>query len=478
MEGPIPTDGVGLILVRRKDPINYFLLSVTQQYYSMMGFYYTSRVTGRERVYVVIADTHGIVSSIREREMKSGRTDHLQAKSLTGFTLQDLIEDPLVSEIATRPLTPIRDPSGKIDSEATQKRNRYFKIKIAEVRAKRSKKSVEKWLKQLVGYENGSTNTELINQVILEVGGDYIDPESSRGEKERIEIDPGLLQTYLINSPSLEPIQRIPLPEREPSMISSAWKESIDRNRGFLSEIIRTFVRLLIEDNYFYRVVIDKINQSTPNKEIDPREQQEILNLIKGGNQVVDRVISMLERGGIDREVLRGSINHYQEQVRSSLDRIGLEITHQPTLRSQDRDQFIVVSDPRSSQDHFKITERVGEHLTKISRKIQKGRTPRINLNLFIEHYNQLIEMTGRGNVLPHLPEGQSYSSILVTNDPSTLPIEFEEETRYIPLDGSNLGQCTRRELEELLRYLDIISNGENKYESLRSKVADRLGRE
>ncbi len=136
-----------------------FLMAVTKQLYSLIGFYYRSSVTGNDQIQVILADINSIVAP----------------RWCDPATLDDLLDNPLITKLSVKPLRPILDDECNIDKEKTDELHECFRGAIAEVIQYGPEKSIREWIAQLFGYEikcptKGLTSIELVNRVVMKAG--------------------------------------------------------------------------------------------------------------------------------------------------------------------------------------------------------------------------------------------------------------------------------------------------------------------
>ncbi len=84
--------GSGIILIRREDPLNLFISYITNQAYSIMGFYYLTTISGKSDVCLILSDFQGIIAC---------------NKTSFSHRLNDWSNDPLVTDIIISSLKPI-----------------------------------------------------------------------------------------------------------------------------------------------------------------------------------------------------------------------------------------------------------------------------------------------------------------------------------------------------------------------------------
>ena len=498
---PKKIKGVGLVFIRKDDPISHFVLSITKQLYSLIGFYYTTKSSGKERVNVILSDICGIISS----------------GWMEPFTIDNLINDPLVTQLSIRRLSDIIGEDGCIDKKATEELNANFRVSIANVTSLGSETSINEWIKQLIGFEiaqptSGSTTVELVNRVFFEMG--YWDkiqqngsvsvegivdykrphflPKTSEGknhifhglghdmkqlEVNKPNVSNKLLQAYLVDNGVFEPIEHICLPEKTKIEINLRREQSISQHKNFLTGAVSSFVSMLLEDPKFYSTVIDSINNNTLIKDtIDEKLKFSIYDLITTSSDVVGSIIGMIENGCISYDSLIKTIENYHKKIYPALKLAKLSINKFPTI-NKDVDRIVVIE---SSPDRSKFNEmlcKMRSQILGVKKSIKNCETPVINITDLIDNYNTLVTMSSSDDlVIKPIKSSKSYSGIITTEKCSMIPIRFISGRKVIiPVIGCNLNDFTHFELHELLRALDVISKGEDRLDDLRSDISDNI---
>lgn len=494
--------GVGLVFIRKDDPINHFVLSITKQLYSLIGFYYTTKSSGKDQVNVILSDVCGIVSS----------------GWMKPFTIDNLVNDPLVTQLSIRKLSDIIGEDGCIDEEATRERNNNFRVSIANVTSLGPETSINEWIKQLVGFEigqpsSGSTTVELVNRVFFEMGywekikqnstvsveglveykRPHILPKTSEGKNhifhslgsdlKQLEVNkPGvsnkLLQAYLMDNGVFDHIDHICLPKRTDIEIALRREQSISQHKNFLTSAVTSFVSMLMEDPKFYSTVIDSINNNTLIKDtIDERLKFSVYNLIKSGTNVISNIVGMIENGNISYEKLNEIINDYRKDVFPALKIAKLDINKFPNLDSN-QDRIVVIENNPDRSKFKELLHKMRSQILGIKSDIKNCKTPIVNITNLIDNYNTLMMMSSKteDEMIKPMEEDKSYHSIITTEKCITIPIKFTSGRMVIiPTVGCNLDQFTHSELHELLRSLDAVTNGDDRLDNLRGDIANKI---
>jgi predicted DNA-binding antitoxin AbrB/MazE fold protein len=497
---PSELNGVGLVFVRKEDPINLFVLSVTKQLYSLIGFYYSTNVSGKKQINVILSDVCGIVSS-----------------EWTGsFTLNNLIYDDLVTQLSVRELLPVLDDNGCVDEEATKKRNGNFKAIIAKITnsSMGSKVVPREWVKQLFGYEipqptAGYSSVEFVNSVIMETQNwDKIKqngkisveglsknvtpgliPKTSEGKNHiftklggefkqvtvnKPNVANKLIQSYLAENGVFGPLKSICLPNRELLSVNLRREQSISQHKHFLTKAVSAFVKMILEDKKFFNVVVDGINHNTiMGNQVDEKLKASVYDVLQTGNELVCNVVSMLDTGKINYDDLDDLIKKYKHKVTHTLKATELTLNHAPSLKDNGEKIIIVYEGESQFEDNL---QQLYTQLKKVKSDLNKGKSPKLNVNTLIENVNYLIRASNsKLKPLDKLNNKNSFGCVLSTSKKKNIPIYLKSgQVVNLPTVGYDISKYNCSELREILHAIDILADQEYDYSDIRSSIASK----
>nr|QBK89677.1 MAG: uncharacterized protein LCPAC001_01900 [Pithovirus LCPAC001] len=498
---PNKIKGVGLIFVRKEDPVNLFVLSITKQLYSLIGFYYKTRVSGQKKIHVILSDICGIVSS----------------KWMNPFTIEDLIHDPLVTQLSIRKLSPVLDEDGYVDKSATKHRYENFKAAIADITSNGPATSTEEWIKQIFGFEicqpgGGSTTVELVNRVIMRTDNwDKIEqngsmsmegliknqtppiiPKNSEGkcyifakmgsDMKQIKVNqPGvgnkLLQSYLVDNGTFDPIRHIKLPSHTQLQTNLRREQSIAEHKQFLIEAVSTFVRLLMNNTRFFDTVVDGINSNAmmANK-MDDNFKISMFNIVQSSHNVVSTIISMIECGRFNFGDLRKIINEHKYKVESTVKMVDININHFPSIL-ECKDKIVILENDRYKSKFDHNLKQFHQQIQDTVKSIKNNETPVLNINALIDNLNTFVRLSGSKLSKVRKVDGNcSYGAVLSINDNKKIPVQFKSGKKIvIPSVGYDLSILNCSEIKELLTTIDVMTKGEDYFDNLGSDLASRL---
>lgn len=492
----------GIILVTSEDPLSRAIMSITKQEFSSIGFYYKSSVSGSNRVQIVIVDVFGVKTP---EWIKSGDT------------LDDLIHNPLIAQIAVKGLRDVIDKSGKINVEKTKELHMLFRSSIAEVTSTCGEPSMREALSQIFGYRiepaihnNINTAVEMVNRVIQKMGkwddvpqdntiimNKYEPPEENKIDASaKVKLleyfgsalhqysvkNPGVsnkqIQSYIVPNKLFGDLYYVKLPERNSLIKELALSEAIKHHRPYLTQAISTFVEMLLLDNEFFTIVLKGINE-TRSKQDNERLKTILKDVID--DHSVNKILDWISSGKINVPELKTLITETQNKythinsIISDSNSENLTTMDLPDLPDVN-DEILLVTSTNEFNNALK------DLYTSVSNAVQsvnKGDTICIELNSLIDTTNTLLKLSQTKYTPLSKPcENTSYQSIVSTSGDTKIPITLRSgEKVVIPLVNPSLEEYDREMLLEILEILDILPDSpeSHKYDRLRSCIAKEL---
>lgn len=502
----------GIILVTSEDPLSRAIMSITKQEFSSIGFYYKSSVSGSNRIQIVIVDVFGVKTP---EWIKSGDT------------LDDLIHNPLIAQIAVKGLRDVIDGSGKINVEKTKELHTLFRSSIAEVTSISGEPSMREALAQIFGYRiepaihnNINTAVEMVNKVIQKMGkwddipqdntitiNKYELPEENKMDASaKVKLleyfgsalhqynvkNPGVsnkqIQSYIVPNKLFGDLYYIKLPEKNSLIKELALSEMIRHHRPYLTQAISTFVEMLLLDNEFFGIVLKGINE-TRSKQDNERLKTILKDVID--DHSVNKLVDWIGSGKINVSELKTFITETQSKYNNinsiisdrSSDVItrGLSDTDSVNINgianlSDVNDEILLI---RSTNEFNNALKDLYTSVSNAVQSVNKGDTICIELNSLIDTTNTLLKLSQSEYTPLSKPcENTSYQSIVSTSGYTKIPITLRSgEKVVIPLVNPNLEQYDREMLLEILEILDILPDSpeSHKYDRLRSCIAKEL---
>jgi len=119
--------------------------------------------------------------------------------------------------------------------------------------------------------------------------------------------------------------------------------------------------------------------------------------------------------------------------------------------------------------------------LNGLNQDIKQGNVPHLRLDKLILNFNNLISQIDRGYNPIKISEEELSSYALITisdkvvND---IPMQLKSGDKIlIPMNETNFSRFTMDQLDEMLSMLDIYSNGNNKFDQIRSLITKELAK-
>ena len=198
-------------------------------------------------------------------------------------------------------------------------------------------------------------------------------------------------------------------------------------------------------------------------------------------NNLVNSIIGMIEKGRIEYDNLRSIMDDYKKKIDDTTNGLNLSFNHSPNIE-RCKDRLVVFENGKKHQSKFDLTlKQLKTQLEGVKNSIERKETPSININTLINNYNVLISMSGGSHgtgldMIDSLDSKNSYNGVFTTSDCPKVPISFKSGRQIIiPLVGYNLKEFNHKELHELLRAVDVLSNGEDQFDNFRADVASSL---
>ncbi|SNW62946.1 Hypothetical protein ORPV_1042 [Orpheovirus IHUMI-LCC2] len=278
----------GLIFIQSHDAVGRITMAITKQEYSTIGLYYTTTFfNGKINHAVLLIDVFGLKPP---------------TWCNAGITIQDIVNNPLVTKVVVKPLKSIYHSNGSINTEATNLRKEQFRRAIASIWMKGVSLDIQQSLYQLFGYRyKNSTNRpvsaiEMVNKVVKTMG--YYDQIEQSGSKvldlknklsvpdflesntkgqidfltnmalplnqqvlDRPSLTNKVIQSYFGNNPLFENgLMEVPVKSFSSVEIENARSDSLRIQNKYIISCISVFFDLFLKDEDFYTTVINGFN--------------------------------------------------------------------------------------------------------------------------------------------------------------------------------------------------------------------------
>jgi len=494
----------GIILVSGQDPISRLTMSITKQEFSSIGFYYTTTVTGNRKILVFIMDTFG-----------GKRPEWLKP----GDTLEDLINNPLIKQLAIKQLNPVMDENGIINVEETRQLEAAFRSAIAQVMSMGSENSIREAIEQLFGYRvdnptTSNTAIEMVNRVIKNIGKweevpqnhiisledyDILKPPTPNqmdarakiqlvgylgsGFNQQVVPNPDVankqIQSYIVPNKLFGNLYYIKLPARDPQQEELEMSKSLMEQRPYLTKAISTFIDMILMDQEFMTVVLKGIHNGKFREEVSNNVLKECLkDLIKNKNNLITMILKWMHDKHLNLDELKSIITSFNDEKKKYSLLLG-EKMPESILSSSINHNKLVFLNSNDANNLNQVITNLYHNIKNAIVDAKNQNTIKFNLNDMIDSINHLCEISG--NTLPKLHKldhETSMSAIAYTNKHNSqkIPINLKSGHKIIiPLKNAKLNNFTRDELLEILQTLDFTPDFSHKYDDLRAALAKEL---
>ncbi len=499
----------GLIFVRSNDVLSMIAVSITKQPYSTIGFFHKTDISGKEKVNVILVDVY--------RFTTPSWLSH-------GATIDDLIDNPLVTSISLKGLSPVLNEDGGVNEKATSDLCTRFRMAIGKVIGQGAETSLEETISQLFGYEvkhptKGVTAVEMVNRVIKMIGmWDKVPPDGtlsnealrlleaptlldcdSQAKIQMIQIltghfnqqevcNPGvankLMQSYIVTNDLFSEIITVSLPDRDPHRIRQAQEATASLHADYMSALVAKFVQMLIHDQGFCQTVIAGFNQ-TRMAEMDSSKnlRRSLLALAEESQRLIQVIISWLISGEITYENLMGhlaSLNTRQDEIAAHH---RLSVTSPEPLPVIDRSKLLLVKKGHVS-DHgpdylIGAYMCLRDQLSTLADQSRRGETLMIDLNALLDPLNDMGQVLGL-KIPPLHPVPGNHTmpaAVRVTSDrQQAVPLILKNGRQiYLPLVHPDLSDLDLDTLQEILDALDTVAGQDCRFNQLRREIVERI---
>jgi len=499
---------VGLIFVRSEDILSRIAISITKQPYSTIGFFYKNRISGRERICLVMLDMYRFTTPTWLEE---------------GDTLEDWIDNPLVSSIILKGLRPIFDNDGEINKVKTDELHTDFRAAIGEVLEYGPESSPEEIISQLFGYQieyptKSVTPVEMISRVIMKIGKwDLIKQNGSLSAdvlnnlncKEILDADSEskvkmlenltakfnqqevpnpnvsnlLMQSYIVDNPLFDSIIEINLPERDIHMVRQAQSVTAVLNSDYMSSLVSKFVHMIIHSQGFFETVLTGFNE---NRAVEIKEykslRKSIFRLADSAENMASLVTEWIHNGELNYQ------NLLSKFVEMNQDRSTVERHHQISLGEKVRMPYLDQTKTlllKKSRSHESNNNLMGSYLhlrtmfRQLCEDVRAGNAVSMDLNTMLSTMNDMGQAMGLGdNLLPIMSGNFSVSaSISLSSDShQTIPINLKSGSKIIlTTKNPNLTNLDIDTLYEIIHIIDGMADEKNGFDDLRTAIVRRI---
>lgn len=405
----------GIILIRKQDPITKLYLKIGRVNFSDIGFYYKKTYNKGFSYQAIIIDIFGIPEiNIKEVDLN----DYLKREPL--------------GEIKYKKIKPICDIN-------------HFIFCIKEVL---KQKTINSKKDLMINFIRGTFfSFEIFNRTIQKINGSTPGAEIS--------------SKYLLDSKYLELETEYKISPKD------NLTDTIKQN--FISNM-RTLTDLILGNSEFYGEIIKNLSDrgSEAYMELDII----IKNYFDSSQSFYEGIVKGLKYGKMKSEDFIRNYQLFQHdlnKVKGSNESVNL-------IDDNNKNSILLFHDTKA---RITASNNIKSMLTVISNDIKTNKIPIIRLNKLIHNFNILMEKIDKDyRPVKVYDEDTSTYGLITTNDNVSvdIPVQLKNGTKLmIPMNETNYSRFTKEQLEEMLIILDIYSNGNIKFDQIRSRITREL---
>ena len=301
---PGSLQGAGIILIRREDPINLLLSTITNQACSILGFYYISTISGCPEICLILSDFQGMISSNHQY----------------GHRLQDWINDPLIVNILIMPLiifsenleyNPLESSnSSPVDKNEfhSPRDDKCFRSAIIDITKKYHQVPAKDVISSLFqGPKVKFIPIEIVNKVILKLDEIYSKskhPTSRKGKPP--ELGPHLIESLLFGN-----IRQLRLPLHSERTIIKAWKKRLNNSKLLFRQYTALFADILFDRREYLNTFMVTLRHRLQPSALPVDFTAKMTNLINSADDFLCLIINGFDHGHISQSQLKRYIRRY-----------------------------------------------------------------------------------------------------------------------------------------------------------------------
>jgi hypothetical protein len=233
--------------------------------------------------------------------------------------------------------------------------------------------------------------------------------------------------------------------------------------------IFKSALDTIIKDTELFNKILELINNKGTFSSIEIDEM--IKNYFNSSQQLYNILIEGLKRGRIKSIELSYILKLFKNDLNILDNKNGLE---NPDILND----ILIIQD---NKQRINSTNAIRNILNNINENIKSGKIPHLKLNKLISNFNVLISQIDKNyNPIKLTNEDISAYGLISTNDTliSDIPIQLKDGDKLlIPMNETNFSRFNIDQLDEMLSILDIYSNGNNKFDQIRSLITKELSK-
>lgn len=487
--------GSGLIFIKMEDPISILLMSLTGQKYSLIGFFYSSNISGHNQINIIYTDIWGLLNPfwsdpkllsdfIREnKHINEIKIRKIKKKLAVDFKIS-------IAEQIQPSLRPI------IISKSSSDKKLDNNINNIEINNR-----YKYLLMTIFNYYDIKLSTsfitpiETINKMILDlsINNDHKDVNNKNINSQPSNSKCSNIKKYLIDSDLFGMIKSVYF---QPFFYSKNYnfsRENIDnkKKRDFIKVLFDNFMEMMMGHELFFDHIMIKLTSNMDNtlKNIFFRDHLEKIiseNFVNSSNNIINFITISLKNSTVKYNDLISLLNKYDEDKLNLLDNFRfeskIESKHDLKIESKDsKDKIIIFKNNDSYYSSLKI---IRDELSSLQENINNDTQPILNINLLLENINNIISISpGKLTPIPLINSETSFQGIFVVSKNQLKKIKtidiknsYSEKKKIIlPAHGYDLSRFKKNELIEILHTLESEEFKDGRFDQMKSDLIKLL---
>lgn len=487
--------GAGIIFVSCEDPYSRLTRSISKCEYNAIGFYAPSNSTGVMKIIVTLVDLFGVEKPTWLN---------------SGCTLDKLINNPLVTRIAIKPLKTTPD-----NEKAAQSK---FRACICRGTETVKKPTPEEAIFSLFNYHPDNAKTihsstsqthdelrvrstracttgvDLVNHVITLYGAiDKIQTGTSISlstldEIKKLQETPdeisiigmmGLpfaydddcvdISTYIVETNLFGDLVEISLPPRNPLQVEEEKRKLLNISKPYLIKGLSTFIDLILSCPDFFACVLKRFKSG---KRFGETSEKILLETFVGFSDVMQETIAFLT----DIQEKDGKIDERKLiEIRDRLEKeyytINLYLGHDPNLTLISSNKKKEEEEEKRNRHLEELKSWLQDIITRVEGNDSYHHPTVINMAQLITIVNRLTNENFNVAQIKKTPAFLHWDVKTMKDNPDRYQLK-SGKTIYLTCNSTNLDGLTQEELIEISKYLNYA---DERYDSLREAVAHHL---
>lgn len=438
----------GIVLIRDKDPLSLICLRYTGISYSHIGFYYRKIINNTINYFMVIIQTFSLPEvSIKKYDLKNYIATH-SIDEITYKSYENNSYELFNSSVAYLESLHFNYP--KKDLVLSFLRSKFYSFDIFNSIMKRIDNSVKINPKKSFDRLLDSVYFGIEKKMLL---NNKLPNKTKENFKRQFFDSVKMVSEFLVESSEAQDI------------VFGLWKNGKDT---LLIEIEDSLSNYIDSSNQLFSIIMRGIR----NKKIDPEELVKCIN-------IVDRDYKYIHPDDIEVEYPieikgRGETDKVKTP-RKTEEKYDITLFNEAFSEEKVKNVLIVLDNKKRTV----ATNNMKAIFTQTLNSIVNGEIPTIKLDKLISNFNVLMEEVDPSfkPIKVSVENTSSYGLILIgDSNTKNIPIQLKTgDKMIIPMNETNYSRFTIEQLEEILIILDVYSNGDSKFDGIRSIITKEL---